>query len=69
MLIVTLYGANQIRFRAVVERAVPIVGAWTVGAPWVLGFAANDGATWADVALGGVAFATAATWHRIAGRP
>ena len=68
LLIVTLYGANQIRFRAVLERAVLIVGAWAVVAPWVLGFAANDGATWAHVALGGVAIATAATWLRIARR-
>jgi SPW repeat len=69
LLIVTLYGANQIRFRAVVERTVLIVGAWTIVAPWVLGFAASDGATLAHVALGSVAMATAASWLRIAGRP
>lgn len=69
LLIVTLYGANQIRFRAVLERAVLIVGAWTFVAPWALGFAANDGATWAHVALGGVAIATAMALLRIARRP
>lgn len=69
LLIVTLYGANQIRFRAVLERAVLIVGVWTLVAPWVLGFAANDGATWAHVALGGVAVATAMTLLRMARRP
>ncbi|WP_070998495.1 SPW repeat protein [Methylobacterium sp. C1] len=69
LLIVTLYGANQIRFRAVLERAVLIVGAWTLVAPWALGFAANDGATWSHVALGGVAIATAVALLRIARRP
>lgn len=69
LLIVTLYGANQIRFRAVLERAVLIVGAWTLVAPWALGFVANDGATWAHVALGGVAIATAVALLRIARRP
>ncbi len=69
LLIVTLYGANQIRFRAVLERAVLIVGAWTLVAPWALGFAANDGATWSHVALGGVAIATAVELLRIARRP
>lgn len=69
LLIVALYGANQIHFRAVLERTVLLVGAWTLVAPWVLGFAANDGATWAHVILGGVAIGSAATWLRIAGRP
>ncbi|MBP2492800.1 hypothetical protein ABID82_001596 [Methylobacterium sp. PvP062] len=69
LLIVTLYGANQIRFRAVLERAVLIVGAWTLVSPWALGFAANDGATWSHVALGGVAIATAVALLRIARRP
>ncbi|MGU3340769.1 SPW repeat protein [Methylobacterium mesophilicum] len=69
LLIVTLYGANQIRFRAVLERAVLLVGAWTLVAPWALGFAANDGATWAHIALGGVAIATSMTLLRIARRP
>ncbi|MEE7504779.1 SPW repeat protein [Methylobacterium sp. C33D] len=69
LLIVTLYGANEVRFRAVLERAVLIVGAWTLVAPWALGFAANDGATWAHVALGGVAIATAIALLRIARRP
>jgi hypothetical protein len=69
LLIVMLYGANQIRFRAVLEKAVLIVGAWTLVAPWALGFAANDGATWAHVALGGVAIATAMALLRIARRP
>lgn len=69
LLIVTLYGANQIRFRAVLERAVLIVGAWTLVAPWALGFGANDGATWAHVALGSVAIATAVALLRTARRP
>lgn len=69
LLIVALYGANQIRFRAVVERGVLLVGAWTLVAPWALGFAANDGATWSHVVLGGVAIASAATWLRIARVP
>lgn len=69
LLIVTLYGANQIRFRAVLERAVLLVGGWTVAAPWLLGFAANDGATWAHVTLGSLAIASAATWLRLARRP
>jgi len=69
LLIVTLYGANQIRFRAVLERAVLLVGAWTLVAPWALGFATNDGATWAHVALGSVAVATAMMLLRIARRP
>ncbi|MBE7196691.1 SPW repeat protein [Methylobacterium sp. A49B] len=69
LLIITLYGVNQIRFRAVLERAVLLVGAWTLVAPWALGFAANDGATWAHVALGSVAIATAVALLRIARRP
>ncbi len=68
LLIVTLYGANQIRSRAVLERAVLIVGAWTLVAPWALGFAANDGATCAQVALGGVAIVTAMALLRIRSR-
>ncbi|KAA0121486.1 hypothetical protein CIW48_23045 [Methylobacterium sp. P1-11] len=68
LLIVMLYGANQLRFRVVLERGVLLVGAWTLVAPWALGFAANDGATWAHVALGGVAIASAVTWLRIARR-
>jgi hypothetical protein len=69
LLIVTLYGANQIRFRAVLERTVLIVGAWTLIAPWALRFAANDGGTWAHVALGSVAVATAVALLRIARQP
>ena len=69
LLIVTLYGANQIRFRAVLERGVLLVGIWTLVAPWVLHFAAHDGATWAHVVLGSVAIATALTLLRIARRP
>jgi SPW repeat len=69
LLIVTLYGANQIRFRAVLERVVLLVGIWTLVAPWVLHFAAHDGATWAHVVLGSVAIATALTLLRIARRP
>lgn len=64
LLIVALYGANQIRFRAVLERAVLLVGMWTLVAPWALGFAAHDGATWAHVILGSVAIATALTLLR-----
>lgn len=69
LLIVTLYGANQIRFRVVLERVVLLVGIWTLVAPWVLHFAAHDGATWAHVVLGSVAIATALTLLRIARRP
>lgn len=69
LLIVTFYGANRIRFRAVLERAVLLVGVWTLAAPWALGFAAHDGATWAHVVLGGVAIATALTLLRNARRP
>lgn len=68
LLIVMLYGANQLRFQVVLERGVLLVGAWTLAAPWALGFAANDGATWAHVVLGGVAIASAVTWLRIARR-
>lgn len=38
-------------------------------APWVLEFAANDGATWAHVGLGGVAIGPAVTWLKLARRP
>ena len=69
LLIVALYGANQIRFRAVVERGVLLVGAWTLVAPWALRFAANDGATWSHLVVGSVAIASAATWLRIARAP
>lgn len=69
LLIVALYGVNQIRFRAVVERAVLLVGAWTLVAPWAFGFAANDGATWSHMVLGGAAIVSAATWLRIARMP
>ena len=65
--IVALYGADQIRFRAVLERAVLIGGAGTLVAPWTIGLADNDGATWAHVALGLVASATAVALLRIAG--
>lgn len=69
LLIIMLYGANQIRFRAVLERTVLLVGVWTLVAPWALGFAANDGATWAHVVLGSLAVASAMALLRIAKRP
>ncbi|KAA0113162.1 hypothetical protein CIW48_29935 [Methylobacterium sp. P1-11] len=69
LLIVMLYGANQIRFQAVLERVILLVGLWTLVAPWALRFAANDGATWAHVALGSVAVATALSLVRMARRP
>ncbi|MDP4006213.1 SPW repeat protein [Methylobacterium sp. NEAU K] len=62
LLIVVLSGANQIRFRAAFEQAVALIGAWTLLAPWALGFAANDPATWAHVTLGTVAVVSAVTW-------
>lgn len=66
LLIFGLSTANQLRFRAVLERAVALTGAWTVLAPWMLGFAANDVATWAHVTLGGVALASALAWLNLA---
>ncbi|MER2265313.1 SPW repeat protein [Methylobacterium oxalidis] len=66
LLIFALSGANQIRFRAVFEQAVALAGAWTLLAPWALGFAANDAATWAHVTLGGVTIASALAWLRVA---
>src|SRR5919112_1318867 len=65
LLIFALSGANQIRFRAVFEQAVALAGAWTMLAPWALGFAANDAATWAHVTLGGVTLASALAWLRV----
>lgn len=69
MLISGLSAANQLRFRAVLERAVALAGAWTVLAPWMLGFAANDLATWAHVTLGGVTLASALAWLKLARKP
>lgn len=66
LLVLGLSVASQIRFRATFERAVTLVGAWTLVAPWALGFAANDAATWAHVTLGAVVVASAVTWLRIA---
>lgn len=66
LVILALTAANQIRHRAAGERAVAIAGAWTVLAPWLIGFAANDAATWAHLAFGGMALACAITWLRIA---
>jgi len=61
LLILALTGMNQIRFRPTFERAVALAGAWTVLAPWLLGFAANDAATWTHVTAGAVAMAAALT--------
>ncbi|POR42413.1 SPW repeat protein [Methylobacterium sp. V23] len=69
LLIFGLSAANQLRFRAVLERAVALAGAWTVLAPWMLGFAANDLATWAHVTLGGVTFVSALAWLKLARKP
>jgi len=66
LLIFALSGANQIRFHAVFEQAVALAGAWTMLAPWALGFAANDIATWAHVTLGGVTLASALAWLKVA---
>lgn len=59
LLILAITGINQIRFRPILARGVALVGAWTVLAPFLLGFAANDAATWAHVTLGSVAAAAA----------
>jgi len=66
LLILALTGINQIRFRPTFERAVALAGAWTVLAPWFLGFAANDAATWVHVTAGAAAMAAALTRLRIA---
>ena len=42
LLVSALTRANQIRFRAVFEQGVALIGAWTVLAPWMLGFVAYD---------------------------
>jgi len=69
LLIVTLYGANQICFRAVLEQTIRLVGAWTIVAPWALGFAANEGALWAHVTSGSLAMMSAATWLKSERQP
>lgn len=61
LLILALTGMNQIRFRPTFKRAVALAGAWTVLAPWLLGFAANDAATWTHLTAGAVAMAAALT--------
>ncbi len=66
LLILTLAGINQIRFRPLLTRAVALAGAWTVLAPFLLGFAENDAATWAHVMLGGVAAVAAMARLRFA---
>ncbi len=65
LLILALTGINQIRFRPLLARGVALVGAWTVLAPFLLKFAANDAATWAHVTLGGVAAAAATVRLRL----
>lgn len=69
LLVFGLSTANQLRFRAVLERAIALIGAWTLLAPWMLGFAANDVATWAHVMLGGVTFVSALAWLKLARKP
>ena len=69
LLVFGLSTANQLRFRAVLERAIALIGAWTLLAPWMLGFAANDVATWAHVTLGGVSLASALAWLKLARKP
>ncbi|WP_311274046.1 SPW repeat protein [Methylobacterium sp. WCS2018Hpa-22] len=69
MLIFGLSAANQLRFRAVLERAVALTGAWTLLAPWMLGFATNDVATWAHVTLGGLTLASALAWLNLGRKP
>ena len=51
------------------EHAVALVGAWTILAPWVLGFAANDAATWTHAILGCVAIGSALAWLKVARKP
>lgn len=69
LLIVTSYGANRIRFSAVLERAVLLVGICTIAAPWLPGFTAAERAIWTPLVLGGVAIASAATWLKVARQP
>lgn len=60
-----LSAASQVRFRTVLEQAIALLGIWTIVAPWALGFAANDAATWTHMVLGALAFAaTAASLRR-----
>ena len=66
LLILVLTGYNRIRFRPALEKAVVLVGAWTVLTPFLFGFAANDAATWAHVVAGAVTVAVAATRLKIA---
>lgn len=66
LLVLGLSTANQLRFRVVLERAIALTGAWTLLAPWMLGFAANDVATWAHVTLGCVILASALASLRLA---
>lgn len=67
LLIFGLSAASQIRFRATVEQAIALTGAWIVLAPWILDFAANDSGTWIHVILGGLALAVAAAQLKRAG--
>ncbi|MFD1355085.1 SPW repeat domain-containing protein, partial [Methylorubrum suomiense] len=60
LVILALTGYNQVRFRPALERAVALAGAWTFLAPFLLGFAAGDAATWAHVVAGGMTAAAAA---------
>ncbi|WP_419951654.1 SPW repeat protein [Methylobacterium sp.] len=69
LLVSALTRANQIRFRAVFEQGVALIGAWTVLAPWMLGFVAYDLATWAHVTLGVVAIVSAGAWLKVAREP
>lgn len=68
LLVSALTRANQIRFRIVFERVVTLAGAWTVLAPWMLGFAANNFATWSHVTLGGITVVAAVTWLKVEGK-
>lgn len=69
LLVLGLSTANQLRFRIVLERGIALTGAWTLLAPWMLGFAANDMATWAHVTLGCVILASALASLRLARKP
>ncbi|MDP4003354.1 SPW repeat protein [Methylobacterium sp. NEAU K] len=60
LLIFGLSAASQLRFRAVIERAIALIGAWTLIAPWALGFAANDAGTWVHTIFGAATVAAAA---------
>ncbi|MBX9930555.1 MAG: SPW repeat protein [Methylobacterium sp.] len=69
LLISALTRANQIRFRTAVEYLVAVAGACAVLAPWMLGFAAHDFATWAHLTLGILSVGCAMVWLKFEREP